>query len=286
MVFFSLSSYNKFICGTAKETDWKCIADRHMLYPVILLEFTQGEQNLMKIAICDDDRNELLHIQTLLDLYAQERQVDLIIKEYYSSFELASAAANETFQLYLLDVLMPVLNGMDLAREIRLTDKAADIIFLTSSPEFAVESYTVKASNYLLKPVQEDILFQALDDIFSKQFNEMGASIVVKTSIGVHKIHLASLVYVEALNRKVIYHLKNGEQMTSTEKFNSVCDSLMKQPEFMLPHRSYLVNMNYIRSITATDMHLQGGKIIPLAQRRVSEIKKHYLAFQMEEVGR
>ena len=94
----------------------------------------------MKIAICDDDRNELLQIQTLLDLYAQERQMEFIVKEYHSSFELASAAANETFQIYLLDVLMPVLNGIDLAREIRLMDKAADIIFLTSSPEFAVES--------------------------------------------------------------------------------------------------------------------------------------------------
>lgn len=83
----------------------------------------------MKIAICDDDRNELLQIQTLLDLYAQERQMEFIVKEYHSSFELASAAANETFQIYLLDVLMPVLNGIDLAREIRLMDKAADILF-------------------------------------------------------------------------------------------------------------------------------------------------------------
>ena len=99
----------------------------------------------MKIAICDDDRNELLQIQTLLDLYAQERQMEFIVKEYHSSFELASAAANETFQIYLLDILMPVLNGIDLAREIRLMDKAADILFLTSSPEFAVESYMVKA---------------------------------------------------------------------------------------------------------------------------------------------
>lgn len=238
----------------------------------------------MKIAICDDDRNELLQIQTLLDLYAQERQMEFIVKEYHSSFELASAAANETFQIYLLDVLMPVLNGIDLAREIRLMDKAADILFLTSSPEFAVESYMVKASNYLLKPVQKEILFQALDDIFMRQVNEAGTSIIVKTTIGVHKIHLTSLVYVEALNRKVIYHLKTGEQITSAERFSSVCDSLMQHSEFLLPHRSYLVNMNYIRSITASDMLLQSGKIIPLAQRRVSEIKKLYLAFQMEEV--
>ena len=93
----------------------------------------------------------------------------------------------------------------------------------------------------------------------------------------------SKLIYAEALNRKVIYHLKNGEQVKSTERFSSVCDTLMQYPEFILPHRSLLVNMNYIRSITTADMRLINGRTIPLAQRRVSEIKKQYLAFQMEE---
>ena len=62
-------------------------------------------------------------------------------------------AFEEHYDIYLLDVVMPGLNGIELAKEIRSSDKAADIIFLTSSPEFAVESYTVKASNYLVKPV-------------------------------------------------------------------------------------------------------------------------------------
>ena len=114
---------------------------------------------------------------------------------------------------------------------------------------------------------------------------ESGKSIIVKSSLGVHKIYLSGLIYVEALNRKVIYYLKNGEQITTAERFSSVCDILMQNSEFILPHRSFLVNMNYIRSITTTDMHLQNNKIIPLAQRRVADIKKHYLAFQMEEVS-
>ena len=63
-----------------------------------------------------------------------------------------------------------------------------------------------------------------------------------------------------------------------------MCDDLMKNPEFMLPHRSFLVNMKFISTIGAADMHLQNGQTIPLAQRRVADIKKHYLAFQMDEV--
>ncbi len=238
----------------------------------------------MKIAVCDDDKQERLQIIAYLESYFSMKKMDFNYKEFSSSSELASTAYNEHFDLYLLDVIMPVLNGIELAKEIRTFDKAADLIFLTSSPEFAVESYTVKASNYLVKPIQKESFFRALDDILEKRMEESGRSIIVKNSFGVHKIYLSGLIYVEALNRKVIYYLRNGEQIASAERFSSVCDSLMQNSEFILPHRSFLVNMNYIRSITAADMHLQNGKTIPLAQRRVSEIKKHYLAFQMEEV--
>ena len=92
-------------------------------------------------------------------------------------------------------------------------------------------------------------------------------------------------MYVEAFNRRVVYYLLNGEQLECTERFSQVCDNLMKNPEFILPHRSFLVNMNFIRSIAGNDMTLANGMVIPLAQRRITEIKKHYLAFQMEEVS-
>ena len=237
----------------------------------------------MKIAICDDDREERQRIMFLLDSYCRERNVILTYKDFHSSFELSAIAAHEHFDIYLLDVIMPVLNGMELAKEIRSFDKAADIIFITSSPEFAVESYTVKASNYLVKPIQKDAFFHALDDILEKKTETASKTMIIKSTLGVHRVQLSNLVYVEALNRKVIYYLRNGEHLASTERFSSVCDTLIPYAEFILPHRSFLVNMNYIRSITATDMHLQNGKIIPLAQRRVAEIKKHYLSFQMEE---
>lgn len=238
----------------------------------------------MKIAVCDDNKEELSSILTLLEQYEKTSGHSLFVRAFTSSTELASLVENERYDLYLFDILMPVLSGMELAKEIRSFDRAADIIFLTSSPEFAVESYTVKASNYLVKPIPKDAFFQALDDIFATKKKDEGRSLVVKSSIGVHKILLADLVYVEALNRKVIYYLRNGEELSCADRFASVCDGLAGCPEFLLAHRSFLVNMNYIRTIGNADLVLQGGKTIPLAQRRVTEIKKHYLAFQMEEL--
>ena len=98
---------------------------------------------MLKIAVCDDEINEISSISSFINTYMAEHDIPISYKCYTSSVELASKSAYEKYDLYLLDVIMPVLNGMSLAREIRSFDKAADIIFLTASPEFAVESYKI-----------------------------------------------------------------------------------------------------------------------------------------------
>lgn len=237
----------------------------------------------MKIALCDDDEKELSGLKLLLEHYQKTCRQPLLYSEYTSSVELASQAPKERFDIYLLDIMMPGLSGVELAREIRSFDKAAAIIFLTTSPEFAVESYTVKAANYLMKPVQEETFFAAMNDLLHDKDEEHEHYLVLKSKIGIHKVRVSEIVFVEAQNRKVIYYTNSGEQITCADLFTSVSDALLQHREFILTHRSYLVNMNYIRTIGATEMQLSNGKNIPLAQRRVTDIKKHYLSFQMEE---
>ena len=238
----------------------------------------------MKIAVCDDNQEELHRVASLLEDYQEEKTVSISLRLFGSSVELASIAQQENFDLYLLDVLMPALNGMELAREIRTFNTAVPILFLTSSPEFAVESYTVHAANYLLKPVSRESLFSALNDISAQQKADRKNYIIVKSNIGVRKILLSQLVYVEAQDRRVIYHLQNGGQVDCIARFSAIAGELLKNIEFIQPHRSYLVNMSYINIIGTMDMELQDHTVLPLAQRRVTEIKEHYLAYQTGEI--
>ena len=238
----------------------------------------------MKIAVGHDNQEELHRVASLLEDYQEEKTVSISLRLFGSSVELASIAQQENFDLYLLDVLMPALNGMELAREIRTFNTAVPILFLTSSPEFAVESYTVHAANYLLKPVSRESLFSALNDISAQQKADRKNYIIVKSNIGVRKILLSQLVYVEAQDRRVIYHLQNGGQVDCIARFSAIAGELLKNIEFIQPHRSYLVNMSYINIIGTMDMELQDHTVLPLAQRRVTEIKEHYLAYQMGEI--
>ncbi len=236
----------------------------------------------MKIAICDDNRDELLHIASILDTYMKERNAPISYYTCHSATELLSTLKCGSYDLYLLDVIMPAVSGMEAAKEIRSFDKVAKIAFLTSSPEFAIESYSEKACHYLLKPVTKEKLFFALDDVMETVDRENEATIVVKSSEGMQRILLSQLTYVEALDRRVIYHLENGNVVESIYPFTEVCEELLNYSAFIKPHRSYVVNMSYINTIKNTEIILQTGGSLPIAQRRVSEIKEGYLAYQME----
>ena len=110
----------------------------------------------MYIAICDDQEKELAALESLLSAWQKERQHPVRVKIFRNAVDLLDAARRENFTLYLLDVLMPGMNGMVAAREIRQFDAAAELVFLTATPTFAYESYSVHALEYLLKP--EDAL--------------------------------------------------------------------------------------------------------------------------------
>ena len=117
----------------------------------------------MYIAVCDDQIEELEKLTALLQAWQSDLHSDVRFQTFRSGGQLLDAARAERFTLYLLDVLMPGMTGMDAAREIRSFDAAADIIFLTTSPGFAYESYGVRAAEYLLKPINAKLLYPVLD---------------------------------------------------------------------------------------------------------------------------
>ena len=178
---------------------------------------------------------------------------------------------------------MPGLSGMELAREIRSFDRAADLIFLTTSPEFAVESYTVKATNYLMKPIAEKQLSAALDDICQAREKEQGSTILLKSTIGMHKIRLSGVMYVEAQGRKVIYYLQTEKKSPAQIVSPPYANSCFHTENLFWCTASFLVNMNYIRSIGTMDMCLHNGTKRSACTAQGCRYQKHYLAFQMEE---
>lgn len=239
---------------------------------------------MVKIALCDDCEEELTALVSIMNEYKQTIYHDIEYSLFHNGFELLTALEkHETFDIYCLDILMPNFNGIELGKEIRNQDKKALILYLTSSPEFALQSYSVKANNYILKPISNENLFGALNDALELLDKEKNACIVVRDESGLQKIFISNLIYVEVIGRKVFYHLTTGRTIECHSPFGNVCDNLCKYSCFVKTHRSYLVNMCFIDRINTIDILLQNKIAIPIAQGKTKEIKDTYLAFQMED---
>ena len=135
----------------------------------------------MKIAVCDDEIHFIDAVCSLLEEWAKEREIKLTLYRFTNGDDLIDAQKSECMDLIILDVIMPLLSGIDAARELRNTHQTVPIIFLTSSREFAVDSYEVKALNYLIKPVDAVKLFLILDD-FLKTLRQPEALFTAKTA--------------------------------------------------------------------------------------------------------
>lgn len=118
---------------------------------------------MLQIAVCDDNIDELSNMVQLINQYRLSKNINLDYAAFSNGFELVSALEKgKRFDIYCLDIIMPGYTGIDVANEIRSFDKNAPILFFTSSSEFALESYSVKAINYVLKPISKEKLSSLL----------------------------------------------------------------------------------------------------------------------------
>ena len=183
------------------------------------------------------------------------------------------------FDLYLLDVVMPHMTGVTLARRIRERKERAEILFLTVSKEYAVEAFSVKASGYLIKPVNQSAFEDAVLDCIHRLSPENNPSLLLKSKEGIHRISICELVCVESFNHNQVCTLSDGSMLEASATLSELMEELKNFSVFVRPHRAYIVNMDFIRRLTARELLLTDGKRIPISQSRYGEIKNSYFTY-------
>lgn len=234
----------------------------------------------MKIAACDDDLLFLKELSNLLNQYGEENHCNVEYKIYTNPLELVSQIEKGIhYDVILLDIFMPGINGIQCAKDIHTFDNFVKIIFLTSSTEFALESYSVRAYQYLLKPVQKENLFYTLR-LLEKETEVVEKNVfVVKSKNGITKISLSKLEYCEVINRKIILHLVNGEECECNLRMNELEEKLKIFGMFLKPHRSFLINMDHIQTLTTHSIIMECGVKIPVPREKYVQIKQAYMEY-------
>lgn len=242
---------------------------------------------MIKIAFCDDEVSALNKIRVFLDRYREERNQDIEYVAFDNPLDLLAEIERGTrFDILFLDILMQGENGIDAAVEIRNYDTNVKIIFLTSSKEFAVQSYTVNAYYYQLKPIQEEIFFRLMDSVLSECEREQSCSVIVKCKSGIARIDLKHLEYCEVIHRTLIFHLSDGKTLESTGSLDKLSEELAPFGCFLRPHRSYLVNLDYVQNLSYRAIMMSGGTQIPIPHGKYNEIKDVFFdyAFRRSQI--
>ena len=227
----------------------------------------------MKIAVCDHDSAFLEHIASLLEDYAREHP-GLAVSIFSDSDRLIRACASSPFDAVFMDVITPTVDGIEVARKIRETDEGVKIVFLASSPQYAVESYTVRASDYLLKPIDQMELFRCLDRL-KKEMRTNGRTMAIRAAHKSLSLNRAAIECFKAHGPKVEVIFEDGAVIESVEPIGALEERLLADDRFFKCHRSYIVNIDHIKSFAAKGITMRSGRIIPVSRSCKAAFKNH-----------
>ena len=233
---------------------------------------------MIRIAVCDDSPEFLQQAVNMVERWSEESGVPAEIYRFDNGDALLAKNAVTHMDIIFLDIIMPLQSGIDTAKELRQSDKAVKIIFLTSSPEFALDSYEVKAQDYLLKPVTYEKVKETLAEC-SHTFEGKPKNIVLKAACGYQKLYFHDMEYAEAQNKRVVFYLRTGKTVESAESLHYLEDRLCLNDGFFKCHRSYLVYLPNVDHFSMTEIITKSGRSIPIARGYGKAFKEAYFAF-------
>lgn len=239
---------------------------------------------MIKIAVCDDDERQLEWCRELINEYVKKRAICAQISIYHNPDDLLRACDNCRYDIYILDIVMPFIDGIELAKGIRRLSMEAAIIFMSSEKGYALDAYSVNPLTYIVKPVEQEALFSALDRALMMQKPNQDV-VGARTKDGYVTIPAALVEYIEYVGHKVVITTLGGERIeTSTikESFSDFAKPLLKCGQFIKPHRSFVINMGSVRLLGKDGFTLACGAFIPISGRRGAEIRAAYLDFTQQ----
>ena len=244
----------------------------------------------MKITICDDSIKDLLHTEKLLLKYKSLHPDKEFELEKFSdpSRLYQKISTGKLTDIYILDMLMPRRTGIDIGNLIRMSGCESVIIYITSSEDYALDAYGVHAVRYLLKPIDENRLFEALDYSFSYAKLRVDSLCLIKTKDGLLQRPYSKIEYVENAGRKLEVHMPDGEILKSLfirKSFEEETQEITAQRNFLQIHKSFLVNLDYVKQLTPDSIIMESGKRLPVSRAKAATVKREYLLFVSGNIG-
>ncbi len=221
-----------------------------------------------RIAVCDDDAAQSDYIKNLVTTWATQADVQAGVSVFHSAQAVLFDGCAD-YDIFLLDIEMPNMSGMELAKTIRDKNDTAVIVFITGYADYIAQGYDVSALHYLMKPVDKQKLFAVLDKargVLGKQ----ETCLVIETAGQTHRVPLREIRYIEVSGNYATVHAK--EDITVKKTLSDLQTQLDER--FVKTGRSFVVNLSYVRRTTKTDVYLSTDERVPLSRGMYESVNR------------
>ncbi|MEG0494332.1 MAG: LytTR family DNA-binding domain-containing protein [Clostridia bacterium] len=237
----------------------------------------------MKIAICEDDGNDRDRLCHQLALAIQALNISAEVETFETAEQLLKAADQTYFSIFFLDILLPGLSGMDAALKLRQLGNYAPVVFTTVTRDYLAQSYTVWAVHYLVKPIEEGDVQEALTRAL-RVLDIKEKTLEITVARHTEYIPYSDIYYIEGNNRNCLIHTRTG----TCNPYNSVQGMLLALDDsrFCHSHRSYIINLDHVLTVLRGKVAMRDDALLPIRRGADDEVRRTWENRRFEVVNR
>ena len=233
---------------------------------------------MIRIALCEDDCNQLRFLHNITTEILNSINTEYIITKFTNGNSVLNSVKD--FQIYLLDIQLNDLSGIELAKKIQSRNSNSIIIFITALKDYIFDAFDLRAFNYILKPIDikryKKILYSAI-----KSLSKPDKFILAKYNGYSSKILLKDIQYIESLQRKVKVHTIY-DTFEYYYKLSDIENELSSEGFFRC-HKSFIVNLKFVRSYNNTHIILKNGEEIFLSKYKYLDFSRSFIQYLKNE---
>ena len=231
---------------------------------------------MVNIAIVEDEKLQASQLENALKRYSEEFRTPLRTTVFYNAMSFLGKYAAE-YDIIFMDILMPMMNGMDAARALREKDDKVMVIFVTNMQQYAIQGYEVGAFDYILKPVNYPEFKLKFTRALGKLMpQKKAASVLIKSESGVVRLTPEQIIYVEVQQHHCIYHTKQGDYR-QYQTMKSV-ETQLAEYGFARCNNFLLINLAYVSKIEGMNVHID-GLVLPVSYPRKKQFSEKFSEF-------
>lgn len=235
---------------------------------------------MLRIAICDDEQEFIQILEKIIVEYMTFKQIEGKIDLFYSSEEILNIGNKlEQYDIFFLDINMSNIDGIDAATRIRKKCRKSFIVFVTAYVKYSLEGYKVNAIRYLLKGTNNFVptVYECMDAIVEQM--QYGSKVITFDFYeGTQAVYVDDIIYIEAFSHTLFFHINGADEknFSIASTLNKV-EAILKDYSFTRVHKSFLINMMYVKKICNYKAFLSDGTVIPIPHTKYGIIKETFI---------